>query len=47
MKQKFSFLFIIGILLGIIFHNIGAGMCLGMASSAIVNLAFNDYPDTH
>jgi hypothetical protein len=47
MKQKFSFLFIIGLLLGIIFNNIGAGMCLGMASSAIVNLALNDYPDTH
>jgi uncharacterized membrane protein len=46
MKPKFSLLFIIGLLLGIIFNNICAGMCLGMASSAIANLALNDYPDT-
>jgi hypothetical protein len=45
MKQNFSVLFIIGIALGIIFNNIGAGICLGLASTAIARLALNKYPD--
>jgi hypothetical protein len=45
MKQKFSVLFIIGIALGIIFNNIGAGMCLGLAGTAIATLVLNDYHD--
>ena len=51
MKQKFSFWFIIGIgigtALGIAFNNIGAGMCLGIGSSAIVTLLLNDYNNEH
>ena len=47
MKQKFSFWFIIGIgigtALGIAFDNIGAGMCIGIGSSAIVTLLLNDF----
>ena len=50
-KQKFSFWFIIGIgigtALGIAFNNIGAGMCLGIGSSAIVTLLLNDYNNEH
>jgi len=51
MKKKFSFWFIIGIgigtALGIAFNNVGAGMCLGIASSAIVTLLLNDYHKEH
>ena len=51
MKQKFSFWFIIGIglgtALGIVFNNISAGMCLGIASSAIVTLLLNDFNNEH
>jgi Na+/H+-dicarboxylate symporter len=51
MKQKFSFWFIIGIsigiVLGFVFHNAGAGMCLGIGSSAIVTLLLNDYDNEH
>jgi hypothetical protein len=45
MKQKFYILFFIGIVLGIIHNNMGAGMCLGLAGTAIATLAFNSYPD--
>jgi hypothetical protein len=51
MKQKFSFWFIIGIsigtALGIALHNMNAGMCLGIGSSAIVTLLLNDYDNEH
>jgi hypothetical protein len=51
MKQKFSFWLIIGvsigIVLGIAFCNIGAGICLGIGSSAIVTLLLNDYANEH
>ena len=51
MKQKFSFWFIIGIgigtALGFAFNNMGAGMCLGIGSSAIVTLLLNDFNNEH
>jgi|GEM_PF-2683830 len=47
MKQKFSFCFIIGIGLGIMFDNLGAGMCLGIGSSAIVTFLLNRYNNKH
>ena len=50
-KQKFSFWFIkgigIGTALGNAFNNMSAGMCLGIASSAIVTLLVNDYKNEH
>ena len=47
MKQKFSFWLIIGVsigfVLGITFCDMGAAMCLGIGSSAIVTLLLNEY----
>jgi len=46
MKTKFSFwLFIglgIGTVLGVVFNNMGAGICLGIGSSAIATLLLNE-----
>jgi len=51
MKQKFSFWLLIGasigIVLGITFFDMGAAMCLGIGSSAIVTLLVNDYDNEH
>ena len=47
MKQKFSFWLIIGVSIGIVLGttlcNLGAAMCLGIGSSAIVTLLLNEY----
>ncbi len=47
MKSKFSFWLFIGIgigaALGTAFNNIGAGICLGIGSSAIITLLINEY----